>query len=101
VRGALRRILDEDWIVVLGSGIALGYTLLRLAEAVATTIIMALESQSEDQLFASDRGLFALRVGDHVIDFGSLVGWVIASAIVLGVVAFAVSRLQRPADAPP
>jgi hypothetical protein len=66
---------------------------------VATTIIRALESQSEDELFASDSGLFAIRMNNHVIDFSDLVGWVIASAIVLGIVALAVSRMQRPADA--
>lgn len=95
MRVALRRILDERWIVVLGSAIALGYTLTNLAQAVATTIIIAFERQSGDE-----RALFAFSVRDHVIDVGAVIAWLIAFALVLGVVASAVARMQRPADTP-
>ena len=38
MRAALRRIVDEDWVIVLGSGIALGYVLLNFAEAVGKRV---------------------------------------------------------------
>jgi len=101
MRDALRRILKEDWIVVFGSGIALGYMLLTLGEAVGAVVVTGLESQSVEQLFASDASPLSFAVGDHVIELGGIVRSLGQLGVVLLVVAFAVSRLQRAPDAEP
>jgi D-arabinose 1-dehydrogenase-like Zn-dependent alcohol dehydrogenase len=98
MRAALGRILDEDWIVVLGSGIALGYTLLNFAEAVGATVVTAFEREQEGELFGDPGRLLAFRLGNHVVAMEPVVRTLLAFVIVLAVVAFAVSRLERPAD---
>lgn len=102
VRAALRRVLEEDWIVVLAGGIALGYTVLRLAEAIGSSVITALESQSSEQLFASNQGPLTLTVDDRAIVLGPIVQSAIALLVVLALLAVVVGRLpprvQSPSD---
>jgi D-arabinose 1-dehydrogenase-like Zn-dependent alcohol dehydrogenase len=100
MRAALRRVLDEDWIVILGSGIALGYTVLNVAEALGFTVVTALESQPDESSLVSD-SLLTFSVGDHPIVLGQLVQSLIAFAVVVGIVAFVVSRLKAPENAAP
>jgi hypothetical protein len=100
MRTALRRILDEDWIVILGSGIALGYTLLNVAEAFGYAVITALATHDGDAALVTDTGPLSFAVSGHAFVLGQLVQTLIAFAVVLGVVAFAVSRLQRASEPP-
>jgi NADPH:quinone reductase-like Zn-dependent oxidoreductase len=100
MRKALRRVLDEEWILVLAAGIALGYTLLNLAEAIGSSITTAVESQPPDQLFASGQAPLAFTVSDHVIDLGPIARTAIAFVIVLGAVTFILSRFPRRARGP-
>jgi hypothetical protein len=99
VRTLLRRLLDEDWIVILASGIALGYTALNLAQAIGTAIEGALEARLRSEFLEyRSNGLTVGLGGDHVIDFSGIVSNGIAFVLVLVAVIFVVTRLRPPDD---
>jgi hypothetical protein len=99
VRTLLRRLLDEDWIVILASGIALGYTALDLAQAIGSTVEAAIEKQPlGDSTFAPAGRSLTIRFDDHVIAFSAIVSNGIAFLIVLVAVIFVVTRLRPPDD---
>jgi hypothetical protein len=99
VRTLLRRLLDEDWIVILASGIALGYTALNLAQAIGTAIEGALESRLRSEFLEyRSNGLTVGLGGDHVIDFSGIVSNGVAFVLVLVAVIVVVTRLQPRND---
>jgi len=99
VRTLLRRLLDEDWIVILASGIALGYTALNLAQAIGSTVAAAFEKKPlGDSLFAPAGRSLTIRFDDHVIAFSAIVSNGIAFLIVLVAVIFVVNCLRPPND---
>jgi hypothetical protein len=98
MRSLVRRLLDEDWIVILASGIALGYTALDLAQAIGSTVETAIEKQPlGDSTFAPAGRSLTIRFDDHVIAFSGIVSNGIAFVLVLIAVIFIVTRLQ-PGD---
>ncbi|MDP9284679.1 MAG: hypothetical protein M3P41_06985 [Actinomycetota bacterium] len=99
MRTLLRRLLDEDWIVILASGIALGYTALNLAQAIGSTVEAAIEKQPlGDSTFAPASRTLTIRLDDHVIAFSAIVSNGIAFLIVLVAVIFVVTCLRPPND---
>lgn len=95
MRNALRRILDEDWIVVLASGIALGYVTLDFARAVGGMVTMYIVRAREGG--GDDTGFFGRTSGALEGQLYQLVGSAVSFAMVLGIVAFVVSLLPRKA----
>ena len=95
MRSALRRILDEDWIVVLASGIALGYATLDLARSVGFTVAMWIRGLEEDE---SD----TLRSfpDPRDVDWGQITGSLVTFLLVLIAVALVVRALPRKAEEP-
>jgi hypothetical protein len=99
MRALIRRLLDEDWIVILASGIGLGYAALNLAQAIGTAIEGALEARLRSEFLEyRSHGLTVGLGGDHVIDFSGIVSSGIAFVLVLVAVIFVVTRLQPRRD---
>jgi hypothetical protein len=99
MRSLVRRLLDEDWIVILASGIALGYTALNLAQAIGTAIEGALEARLRSEFVEyRSNGLTVGLGGNHVIDFSGIVSNGIAFVLVLVAVIVVVARLQPRND---
>jgi hypothetical protein len=99
MRALLRRLLDEDWIVILASGIALGYTALNLAQAIGTAIEGALEERLPSEFLEyRSNGLSVGLGGNHVIDFSGIVSNGIAFVLVLIAVISVAARLQPRSD---
>jgi large-conductance mechanosensitive channel len=99
MRGAFNRLVEETWILTLAAGIALGYCLLHVGQAVAQFVTIALDRQPSDLGF-STQGLGGLTVmwGRHELDFGVLVGALVETLVIAGVVVAVVSVVQRYED---
>jgi hypothetical protein len=102
MRGVLRRILDEDWIVVIACGIALGYVTLDLARtlgnmATSAVVRARVDNESPDSFPDS---FFGPSVGAFEGDLYQLLGSVVSFLVVLALVAVVARALPRRGDEP-
>ena len=99
-------MLDETWIIILGSGLALGFALVDVAQALGHFVSYGLERQPSDTSFdTGGSGLLAVRWGRHELDFGPVLDSLVQAGVTLAVIALVVTIVQRyeeslPEDTP-
>ena len=101
MREALRRLLDETWILILAGGLVLGYTVIDLVQSIGQTIAGAFETNSERGVFGGEDSVYSFHLGSHVIDLSRVVSSLITFLLALAAVAIVVALVQRHEDESP
>jgi hypothetical protein len=101
MRDALRRLLDETWILILGCGLVLGYTSIDLVQAIGGAIAGAFETSNDGGVFAGEDSVYAFHLGSHEINLARVVPSLITFLLALAAVAVVVTLVQRHEDESP
>ena len=102
MRDALRRLLDETWILILGCGLVLGYTVIDVVQAIGSAIANAFETSNDGSgVFAREDSVYTFHLGSHVIDLTRVVPSLLSFLLALAAVAVVVTLVQRHEDESP
>jgi hypothetical protein len=93
-RDSLELLLRETPLVPVGAGIALGWSLYRVANELGT-LVVSLTVRFDRGAFAGSDGALDVRIGDRFVNFAPLVQNLLTFAVVLAVVLYALARTRR------